>query len=83
MKKLNEMNIQVYSLAPAQSHGDDNEENIPEITATLLVAHTTTTAARSTWISTRTIYRISKISPGTLNPFVVLVVVNTGNVRQI
>lgn len=36
MKKLNEVNIQLYSLAPTQSHGDDNEENIPEITATLL-----------------------------------------------
>ena len=30
------MNIQLYSLAPTQSHGDDNEENIPEIAATLL-----------------------------------------------
>ena len=36
MEKLNEVNIQVYSLAPTQSHGDDNEENIPEIGATLL-----------------------------------------------
>jgi len=52
MEKLNEVNIQVYSLAPTQSHGDDNEENIPEIAATLLVArrrfYTTTTPARST-----------------------------------
>ena len=32
------MNIQVYSLAPTQSHSEDedNEENTPEIAATLL-----------------------------------------------
>ena len=38
LEKLYEVNIQVYSLAPTQSHSEDedNEENTPEIAATLL-----------------------------------------------
>ncbi|CAH3191116.1 unnamed protein product, partial [Porites evermanni] len=38
LEKLYEVNIQVYSLAPTQSQSedDDNEENTPEIAATLL-----------------------------------------------
>ena len=38
LEKLHEVNIQVYSLAPTQSHSEDedNEENTPEIAATLL-----------------------------------------------
>ena len=38
LEKLFEVNIQVYSLAPTQTHGEDedNEENTPEIAATLL-----------------------------------------------
>ena len=38
LEKLYEVNIQVYSLAPTQSHSEDedNEENTPEITANLL-----------------------------------------------
>ena len=37
LEKLFEVNIQVYSLAPTQTHGEDedNEENTPEIAATL------------------------------------------------
>ena len=36
LEKVYEVNIQVYSLAPTQIHGeeDDNEDNAPEITAT-------------------------------------------------
>ena len=39
LEKLYEVNIQVYSLAPTQSHSEDedNEENTPEIAATLLL----------------------------------------------
>ena len=38
LEKLYEVNIQVYSLAPIQAHSEDkdNEENTPEIVATLL-----------------------------------------------
>ena len=38
LEKLFEVNIQVYSLAPTQTNGEDedNEENTPEIAATLL-----------------------------------------------
>ena len=38
LEKLYEVNIQVYSLAPTQSHSEDedNEENTPDIAATLL-----------------------------------------------
>jgi len=38
LEKLYEVNIQVYSLAPTHNHGEDedNEENTPEIAATLL-----------------------------------------------
>ena len=38
LEKLYEVNIRVYSLAPTQTHSEDedNEENIPEIAATLL-----------------------------------------------
>ena len=37
LEKLFEVNIQVYNLAPTQTHGEDedNEENTPEIAATL------------------------------------------------
>ena len=41
LEKVYEVNIQVYSLAPTQTHGttvedDDNEENRPDIAATLI-----------------------------------------------
>ena len=37
LEKLYEVNIQVYSLAPTQTHGEeDDEEETPEITATLI-----------------------------------------------
>ena len=40
LKKLYEVNIQVYSLAPTQSHGSTEEkEETPDITATLLQCH--------------------------------------------
>ena len=36
LEKLFEVNIQVYNLAPTQSHGEEQEETRPDISATLL-----------------------------------------------
>ena len=51
LEKLFEANIQVYSLSPTQTHSEDedDEENTPDITATLLCrSHRHYRRARST-----------------------------------
>ena len=55
--------------------------NTPEIAATLLRRSHRHFQALSTWTNTKTISRISKISPGTPNPSAVPVAVNTGRNR--
>ena len=75
LEKLYEVNIQVYNLAPSQTHGEEEEEETrPDIAATLL--------RRSHRNYKSTLYLnispTSKISPATVNRFNVPIVASTG-----
>ena len=84
LEKLYEVNIQVNSLAPTQSHGEDKddteEETRPDIAAILFSLHTATRKALYSCSSTRTIFRTLKISPGIVNRFNVPVAASTGKI---
>ena len=85
LEKLYEVNIQVYSLAPTQSHSEDedNEENTSEITANLLRCshhHYSSTLYLSLYENH---FFILKTWPSTVNPSAVQDVASTGNAQVI
>ena len=76
LEKICEVNIQVHKLGPTQTHSEDDgdQEILPRFLLHSSVDHTAILQARCTSTSTRTIFPILKISPGTQIPFVVPVV---------